>query len=116
MRPERQVVTIVGYKTLRTAERGRPVLLAEIARIIAVRYVVVFHRHISAKRVCPLEEEPVGELLPDGYLQAVVIGIRVKSGSAHAYRLVAEIRYAVKNVQRSVRRDPVDRVRRTGQL
>src|SRR5215471_12506013 len=108
---ERKVVTVIGDEALWAAEECRPVLLAEIARVVAVRRVVIKDRQVLAPRVSSLEEEAVRELLTNSYLHAVVVGKTVKRRSADAYGLITEIRHAVEHVQRGIGRDPVDRIR-----
>src|SRR5262249_41548932 len=74
-----------------------------------------FNRHVLAPGVSSLEQKAVGELLANGYLQAVVIGISVEGRSADSHGLIAEIRYAEGDVPRGVRCDPIDRVGGAGQ-
>src|SRR5262249_13852244 len=77
--------------------------------------IVIFNRHILAPGVSSLEREAVGELPANRHLQAVVVGIGVKGRSANTNSLITEIRYPEKNIQRCIRRDPVDWVRGAGE-
>src|SRR5262249_7836949 len=108
--PEWQVITIIGDETLRAVEKGRPILLPEVAGVIAVCLIVVQSRQAFAVGVCSLEKEASRELLANGYLQTVVVRVGVKRRSTNTHGLITEIRDTEGDVLGGIRRDPVDRV------
>src|ERR1039457_392340 len=94
MLAEWNIPAIVQDETLGAVEIRWPVLLRQIAGIVAVGGVDDDVGEGFAPGIGSLQRQPVGELFANRDLQAVVVGDAIEGGGLEPSRSVTDVRHA----------------------